>query len=141
MPFHERTRRHKPSRGRSAPDINSGAEIDPSVFFGRTHSDRPDRKTLQLCRQAERTLSIALAGESGDEVLRDVMVISVTPAPDASRLLVTVCPVVAIGADPARVLEHLQSHKSFLRARVAESIHRKRAPELMFVVGWPEGAP
>ena len=49
-----------------------------------------NRKALQLCGEVGRTLSQVLAWESGDDLLRDVVVDSVTPAPDSSRLLVIV---------------------------------------------------
>ena len=32
------------------------------------------RKTLQLCKQVERTLSLVLTGECSDDVLRDLLV-------------------------------------------------------------------
>src|SRR6185369_5128262 len=44
-----------------------------------------NRKALQLCRQVEHALSMALEGD----VLRDLTVQSVMPAPDSTRLLVT----------------------------------------------------
>src|SRR4051812_4307536 len=50
----------------------------------------PGRKAWQLGRQVAETLDAVLAGESRDELLRGLRVVSVTPAPDASRLLVTV---------------------------------------------------
>lgn len=128
MPTH-----HRPRRRGQADGIDS---VDPSVFFGSTEARGPDRKTYQLCRQAARALTYALA-ESSDDILRDAMVDSVMPAPDASRLLVTVIPAVS-DADPDRLLEHLRVRKDFLRARVAAAICRKRAPELAFCVASPE---
>ena len=47
------------------------------------------RKDLQLCRQVADTLQLAL-GDCGDDVLRDLHVVRVVPAPDASQLLVIV---------------------------------------------------
>jgi hypothetical protein len=45
------------------------------------------RKDLQLCRQVAETLQLVL-GDCGDDVLRDLHVVRVVPAPDASQLLV-----------------------------------------------------
>ncbi len=44
---------------------------------------------MQLCHQVAETLEEVLA-ECGDVVLQDLRVLDVEPAPDASRLLVTV---------------------------------------------------
>jgi ribosome-binding factor A len=89
-----------------------------------------NRKALQLCRQVERALSVALEGE----LLRDLTVAAVVPAPDSSRLLVTL----VFGGDEAvataDVLAALHRRESSLRAAVAAAIHRKKTPELTFQV-------
>ena len=46
-----------------------------------------NRKALQLCRQVARTLTGVLAGECGDERLRDLLVESVQAAPDSTLAL------------------------------------------------------
>src|SRR5262249_45135850 len=81
----------KPSRKdilSAASDVRPGDALDPR--FDR-RGDRPPgrRKTLQLCREAERTLRAVLGGECED-LLRELVVLSVVPAPNAGRLLVTV---------------------------------------------------
>ena len=91
-----------------------------------------DRKTAQLCAQALRTLSTALA-ELGDPTLRELSIESVVPAPDASRLLVRVYfqrPPAEI--DAASILEKLRTVRGFLRAEMASAINRRRASELDF---------
>src|SRR6516162_7232294 len=70
-----------------------------------------NRKALQLCSQVARTLMGVLA-ECGDDVLRDLVIESVTPAPNSSRLLVTVRRTVPI--DAALVLERLQRARARL---------------------------
>src|SRR5262245_47361234 len=68
--------------------------IDPA--FAEALAGRSDRKfnrkanykALQLCRQVQRALTLALAGEIGDDVLRDVYIVDVTPAGGSSQLLV-----------------------------------------------------
>ena len=82
-------------------------------------------------------VSLALAGECNDDVLRELTVVSVTPAPNASRLLVCVSlPSTrdAVALTPLRVLEHMERHNARLRGCVAAAITRKRAPELMFLL-------
>lgn len=93
-----------------------------------TGSDR--RKTLQLCRQVQRALHYAL-GECGDDLLAGVYVMSVEPAPNASRMLVTVQPMDE-GTDPIDILQRLSFVTGQLRSDVAASIHRKKVPELLF---------
>lgn len=56
----------------------------------RQFDPRGDRKTLQLCRQVQQALMLALAGECGDDLLRDVSVDSVDPAGGSGHLLVCV---------------------------------------------------
>jgi ribosome-binding factor A len=99
---------------------------------------RPDRKTLQLCRQVADALNYVLTGELDDDVLRNLYVESVRPAPNASRLLVSVAPLDADDPTPADVILHRLVHVSGkLRTEVAESIHRRKTPELAFCVVRP----
>lgn len=89
-----------------------------------------NRKALQLCRQVERALTIALEGE----ILRDLVVQSVVPAPDSSRLLITF---VFHGAESIAlpdILATLKMQHAKLRGEVALAIHRKKTPELAFHV-------
>ena len=104
--------------------------IDPRLLPKQPHGKVPNRKTLQLCRQVERALSVGLEGD----LLRDLTVCAVAPAPDSSRLLVTFQfhgPEAVATADVEAAL-----HDSYarLRALVAASIHRKKTPELSFQV-------
>jgi ribosome-binding factor A len=92
-----------------------------------------DWKTLRFCRQVEQALSIAFSGGSGDDVLGELAVESVVPAPDAGHLLVTVdflskerIP------DPLETLVRLHRATGWLRLQVGAAISRKRVPELAF---------
>src|SRR3954471_15239209 len=108
--------------------------LDPRALAKAATSDRgkPDRKTRQLCSQVADTLGDVLAGQSGDDVLRGLYVVNVVPAPDASRLLVTVAALPGEGPDPVAVLEHLELASARLRCEVAAAITRKRAPTLTY---------
>ena len=89
-----------------------------------------NRKALQLGRQVERALSAALEGD----ILRDLTVQSVVPAPDSSRFLVTI---VFHGPETwtaSEVLAAVRVNHARLRAAVAAAIHRKKTPELAFHV-------
>jgi ribosome-binding factor A len=98
-----------------------------------------DRKAVQLCHQVAETLEEVLA-DCGDAVLQDLRVLDVEPAPDASRLLVTV----AVDGwprrdvDPSRVYNHLARAAGHLRGEVAGAITRKKAPVLVYRLAPPD---
>jgi ribosome-binding factor A len=92
------------------------------------------RKALQLCREVERTLSAVLAGECGDDLLRDLVVLSVVPAPNAGRLLVTLALPASAGVTVEEALRRLLRAAGRLRNEVAAAVHRRKAPELVFRV-------
>lgn len=120
-------------------ELNEDDGVDPRRFFrkGQTHDDR---KTRQLCKQVLRTLSFVLAGECRDEVLCELIVQSVVPAPDSSRLLVTVQPGPAASTITRQeILERLQRACPFLRQEVAAAVSRRKVPELTFEVALREG--
>lgn len=113
--------------------------IDPRDFFRTKTRRRDDRKDRQLCKQVYRTLCTLLAGGFADPVIQDLMVESVEPAPDASRLLVTVRPTtLADRVAPATVHQHLCRVATVLRIEVAAAICRRKAPELIYRVAGPE---
>lgn len=100
---------------------------------------RPDRKTLQLCGQIADTLNYVLTGELDDDVLRNVYVERVEPAPDASRLMVHVAPLDANDpTPPALMLQRLHEASATLRSEVAASIHRRKTPQLSFCIVRPD---
>lgn len=124
----------RPSRKNLMPlcsEPGPGDGLDPR-FDPPSAGKVANRKALQLCGQVVDALGGFLA-DAGDDVLRELLIVSVTPAPNSSRLLVTVAPA-PTGAAPeaAVVLEHLQHALARLRAEVAAAIHRKRVPELAF---------
>ena len=113
---------------------------DPRRFHDRRlrlragKSRGPGRKALQLCGQVKDALAGIFAGLS-DGVLRDVAVVSVEPAPNTGRLMVTVAvPSPADATDRAAAADHLGRAVGKLRADVAAAICRRHAPELAFRV-------
>src|SRR4051812_41584223 len=120
-------------RGRRARGEGFASEESSSSFFESHGRGKRDHKTAQLCRQVFRAVSLAL-GECADDVLRELVVHEVEPAPDASRMLVRVgfSASVADVTGVADVLGRLAQASGFLRREVATAITRKRAPELMF---------
>lgn len=114
--------------GESHPDDG----VDPRRFFGKRSGMPPGRKTLQLCAQVARAVGVFLA-ECGDEVLRHLLVASVTPSPGPESLLVTLEPG---RPDPpaaaAEALARIERAGGRIRWEVGASITRKRVPLLRF---------
>ncbi len=116
--------------------------VDPRTFFDRRSRGRGDRKARQLCRQVSQTLSYVLSGECDDDTLRSLYVESVDPAPDASRLLVTVSSLDKDDDTPTvDILTKLAAVSGKLRSEVAASISRRKTPELVFNVVRHEDIP
>ncbi len=94
------------------------------------------RKARQLCEQVHRALTVIFPGLA-DDVLQSLLVVSVEPAPHSGRLLVTVAgPTPTDATDPPPVAEHLVRAVGRLRSEVAATVHRRKAPELVFRVRW-----
>ena len=117
-----------------AAELHSDDGQNPKEFFRKSKQvKKSGRKALQLCSQVADTLSLVLSGECGDEVLQNLLVAEVTPAPDASQLLVVLSPAPgsqALAAD--EVMAALRAASGWLRTEVTGAISRKRAPRLMF---------
>jgi ribosome-binding factor A len=108
--------------------------VDPRRLFKR-ESHRDDRKTLQLCKQVLQVLTLVLSGGCQEQVLREVEVQSVQPAPDSSRLQVCVrLPRRVAEISREAVAQALRRAQPWLRAEVAAAITRKRVPDLVFHV-------
>jgi ribosome-binding factor A len=107
---------------------------DPRDVLRRAARKKGGRKTQQLCAQVAEALNYAFAAVCHDDVLREVAVVTVEPAPNEGRLLVTVGPALPGPVDPAQVLAHVQEAVGKLRSEVASAIHRKKVPELTFAV-------
>jgi ribosome-binding factor A len=125
----------KPSRAdlrQSCDQVGPGDGDDPRFDFRPTADARVTRKSLQLCHEVARVLGQVLLWETGDDVLAELVVESVLPAPSTARLRVV------MSAPPDAVLEDvlaaLQARAGRLRAEVAASVRRRRAPELVFQV-------
>jgi ribosome-binding factor A len=118
---------------RAEVDADDGA--DPREFFKKEScsSGKTGRKAQQLCAQVAETLGQLIGGEGGDEILQALCLIEVSPAPDASQMLVVVGP--ALGAATLRedeVQQALDRASGWLRTEIAAAITRKRAPRLVF---------
>ena len=116
--------------GRLCEDYGEEDGTDPR-WWSRAAGRQRDHKVLQLCRQVERALNLALAGESGDPLFNGLSVESVEPAPDSSRLRVRLRAGASAGpTDPGMLQARLQGATGFLRTQVAEAVCRRKVPEL-----------
>lgn len=121
----------------STADLGLEDGTDPKRFhdrrtWGRTRS--PGRKALQLCRQVADALRVIFP-DLADEVLQNLSVLSVEPAPHSGRLLVTVAaPATADVTDHRTAIEHLNRAIGRIRSEVASAVHRRKAPKLTFAV-------
>lgn len=115
-------------------ELHEDDAVDPRDYFKEKRSlGQQGRKSKQLCRQVAETLDLVLSGECRDERLQSLHVLSVEPAPDASRLLVTVeSDLPADEFDHGAILDALASQTGRLRTEIAQSIHRKKVPSLVF---------
>jgi ribosome-binding factor A len=106
--------------------------IDPRLLFHASSRKKGDRGVRRLCSQVREALTFAFAGSCRDEVLLSLYVEDVEPAPDATRLAVTVR--VPCDVDVAVARDHVTRAAGMLREEAAASIRRRRAPELVFRV-------
>ena len=114
----------KRTKRRSAPD--------EELYFGDGRTAKEKRKDKQLCAQALRALSLALA-ESDDDVLSSAWLCDVEARGGRLRVLVQAARVQQVEA-----LRHrLAGRAGHLRHELAQVIHRKRVPSLTFVVFGP----
>lgn len=100
------------------------------------HRDRRGHrghKDLQVCRQVHDALAFALA-ELDDPLIDELVLAAVTPAPDASRVQVTLVPT-REDLDEDAALARLRDFVDELREEVAAEVTRRRVPELVFRIG------
>jgi len=101
-----------------------------SELTGRSARQRggPDHKAAMLCRQVQRSLSLALDGD-----LVELSIGNVTPAPNAGHLLVELIVPANCELSLVELMSRVEVASPRLRHAVAQSISRKRAPALSFV--------
>src|SRR5712691_2071871 len=129
-------RKYRPRRRFDRPlcaALGSDDGIDPRDWAKGDRAAVKNRKALQLCRQVEQTLHLALAG-FGDLLLNDLLIVDVIPFPDSTRLLVTVRSATGTATEPMTILERVRQAAGLLRHEVAAGIHRRKTPDLVFRV-------
>lgn len=121
-------------------ELHDDDGVDPREFFQSNRKRQKDRrKSKQLCRQVQKTLDLVLSGETRDELLGDLCIVSVTSSSDSSALVVTVVADVPPDRfDRAQVEARLAMMSGRLRSEIARAITRKRTPLLVFHVLDPQ---
>jgi hypothetical protein len=114
-----------------SPEVMFGDGTDPRHDRDEHSLHVPNRKALQLCSQIRDCLNMCFA-DCGDDLLRELVVESVVPAPDSRQMLVTVA--VPKDLETSRVLDHIARAGGKLRNEAAAAIHRKRVPRLLFQI-------
>lgn len=117
--------------------VHSDDGLDPrEAYWNRPRSrKKDDRRARPLCKQVFRLLTLAFAGECREPVLRDLDVVGVEPAPDATRLLVFVTVKSPnSGWSAEEIVARLEGICGHLRGEIAVGVTRKRVPELGFRV-------
>ena len=132
--------RQKKSVKRQAPATSGDFQAEDAAAISRyfrqgpTRS-QPARKAYQLCRQVAETLNAILSGECHDDVLQSLYVESVSPAPDATQLLVNVQILDRMNTvAPAELLRRLRNASGWFRSEIAAAITRRKAPHLVFQI-------
>jgi len=106
--------------------------IDPRYFVKESRS-KTSHKTLQLCKEASRIVTLVLAGETQHPLLRDLHVLSVVPEQEGQSLYVTVAHYgndLQVSVD--EILAALKQMQGLLRCALAQAVNRKNSPTLRF---------
>ena len=112
-------------------EIREDDGIDPREFVKRERKKSFIKRDRQLCSQVKRILNLVLPELCIRFEIYRCEVTSVEPAPDVTRLSVVIC-VDADCIDSARMA--ISKIGGALRAEVAQSINRKKAPDLAFEI-------
>ncbi len=103
--------------------------FDRELFAGLAQADT---KTIQLCRQVEEAVSLALAC-STSPLLRDLYVVGVEPLKGAAMMRALVS-MEGAHNDYELTKQAVDRARGYIRGEVARAINRKRVPTLQFAV-------
>ncbi len=126
------SRKRKPADLRAlCGEVGPDDGVNPREW-NRDARRRDGRKLRQLCSQIARALQLALGGIPEAEAFARAVVREVRPAACAGRLVVWIEVPDVVALAEARAALALRAGR--LRTEIAEAIHRRRAPELVFDV-------
>lgn len=110
-------------------EIRDDDGVDPRHAKRREQKPDYEKRDQRLGAQIRRQLELALPDLLLRSGVRFCEILSVEPAPDASRFSVAV---VVNKEDVAVAIEVLARRKGVIRTEVAGAIHRKKAPDFTF---------
>ena len=102
-------------------------------YLVKESRSKTSHKTLQLCKEASRIVTLVLAGETQHPLLRDLHVLSVVPEQEGQSLYVTVAHYgndLQVSVD--EILAALKQMQGLLRCALAQAVNRKNSPTLRF---------
>ena len=106
--------------------------VDPRLYLRRGFKKK-NKKIHRLCSQVMRTLNVSLSTEGRHDLLQGLSVDTVQPAPNASRLLVSVSTIKPLHQEECEELRQLlKQMKGLFREELAIVLHRKHVPDLIF---------
>ena len=124
-------------------EIHEDDCIDPRKFFQPERDKKENYKGQQLCRQAYETLSLLIA-DCDDELMQSLNIVEVNITSDGSRLVAAIEHKYADQSvpeldksTPEQTLSRLAEQIPRLRSELAQSISRKRVPNLSFELYYP----
>lgn len=122
-------------------ELHDDDGVDPREFFRPIRKrDKASRKSQQLCRQVQKTLDLVFSGETHDELLAALRIVSVTSSADSCALVVTlVADILTEQFNRDEIEARLAAMSGRLRSEVAATITRKRTPLLVFHLLGPQG--
>ncbi|BBM84875.1 hypothetical protein [Candidatus Uabimicrobium amorphum] len=114
--------------------ICEGDGVDPRKYKKRDKNSRRKRihrKNKQLCSQVVQAINLAFAEIDG-ELVSSLYAKQAIPAPNTSRLLVTI---VTNGSNSIEAVQReLARFSGRLRYEISTVIHRKKVPSLAFAI-------
>lgn len=114
-------------------EVSQEDGIDPRFWNREAPLKNNSRKSDQLCCEAKRVLSLVLGGEIKDPRLKNLNVMDVSFEEKSKQLCVWIMRSdVVIETNEYELMYGLYQAQGYLRSVIAQSIKRKRVPNLRF---------
>jgi ribosome-binding factor A len=97
------------------------------------NEDHHQHRTRQLCKEAFRTIDLALNCDCHDPLLQQLEILSVEPIESSPNLMVILKAGEELGeSEINEALKRIQQWNGHLRSQVAHSVNRKQIPNLTY---------
>lgn len=100
----------------------------------KRNRSKPNYHLRQLCKQVYHTIDMAIICDCGDPILDDLKPVWVRPVPKSNSLEITFTTSERDLGQISRMHYTLNQVEGLLRSAVANSISRKRVPQLRFKI-------